>query len=114
MSLIKITNDLFDVAARLRTVNDGYRVYYNTEKARYEVRDEARRPNTLAFIVPYDELDCRTVEYAQYSQVANADRIFADVERSNAEVERQLDKQNLEKYMELYEQRRFYEGNRRC
>lgn len=80
-----ITNDLFDIAWRLRAVNDDYRVYYNTEKNRYEVHDFKK--NTLQFVVPYDELDARTVEYARYSRVENAERIFAEIERHNAKLE---------------------------
>ena len=82
--MILITNDLFDVAWRLRTVNDDYRVYYNVEKGRYEVH--SFKKNTLEFVVPYGELDARTVEYARYSRVENAERIFADIERHNAKL----------------------------
>ena len=80
--MILITNDLFDIAWRLRAVNDNYRVYYNVEKSRYEVRNS--KTNALEFVVPYDELDSRTVEYARYSRVENAERIFAEIERHNA------------------------------
>lgn len=111
--LIPITNDLFDIAARLRTVNDGYRVYYNVTLARFEVYDESRGVPTLAFISPYDELDCRTVDYAVYSRVENADRVFSDVERANAQAERNLGRQALNNTMEQYEKRRFYEGTGR-
>ncbi|MCH5151346.1 MAG: hypothetical protein J1F65_01655 [Clostridiales bacterium] len=83
--MILITNDLFDIAWRLRQVCDDYRVYYNVEKNRYEVHNSKK--NTLEFVVPYGELDARTVEYARYSRVENADRIFAEIERHNAKLQ---------------------------
>ena len=91
--MILITNDLFDIAWRLRAVNDDYRVYYNSEKSRYEVRD--CRTKTLQFVVTYDELDARTVEYSLYSRVENAECIFAEIERYNAKLYAQLGETGL-------------------
>ena len=85
--MILITNDLYDIACRLRSVNDDYRLYYNAKKGRYEVHSAKRQ--RLQFIVPYDELDARTVEYARYSRVENAKRIFEDIEKHNSKLEQQ-------------------------
>lgn len=79
--LIEITNDLFDISFRLRAINDDYRLYYNGQKRRYEVHSAKRQ--ALQFVVPYDELDARTVDYAMYSRVENADVLFRDIERNN-------------------------------
>ena len=87
MNLIEITNDLYDIAARLRSVNDGYRVYYNARLRRYEVHDKSQRGDTLAFVVPYAELDARTIDYALYTRRENADKVLADVEDSNAKAQ---------------------------
>ncbi len=111
-NLIPITNDLFDIAARLRTVNDGYRVYYNVARSRFEVYDESRVTPALAFVSPYGELDCRTVDYAVYSRVENADVVLSDMERNNAAVERNLGREALNN-LEQYQKRRFYEGTGR-
>ena len=87
MCLKLIENDLFDIASRLRSVNDSYILYYNTEKERYEVHDRVR--HCLQFVVPFDELDARTVEYARYSRVENAHKIFAEVEYHNKKLEKE-------------------------
>ena len=84
--MILITNDLFDIASRLRSVNDSYRLYYNTQKARYEVRNSDT--DALEFVVPYDELDARTVEYARYTSVQNANALLEEIERNNAKIEK--------------------------
>lgn len=77
--LIPITNDLFDIAARLRAVKSTYLVYYNAQKQRYEVYDH----DSFAFAVPYDELDSRTIDYARMTSVQNSDKIFEEIERNN-------------------------------
>ena len=91
--LIKITNDLFDVAARLKAVNEGYVVYYNKAKSRYEVYDG----DSFAFVVPYPELDCRTVDYARKTSRQNADKLFEEIERNNQALARQSAKDILNK-----------------
>ena len=95
MCLKLIENDLFDIATRLRSVNDSYIVYYNTEKQRYEVHDSVTR--CLEFVVPFDELDARTVEYARYSRVENAKRIFAEMEEHNKKLEKEQASKAIER-----------------
>ena len=109
MSLKLITDDLFDIAARLKSVKDSYVLYYNTEKGRFEVHDSVRR--CLEFVVPYDELDARTVEYARYSRVENAKKIFAEVEKHNKRLEKAQVAKAVERAAVAFEDgRRFYEG----
>ena len=79
--MIEIVNDLYDIAWRLRSINDSYRLYYNVKKHRYEVRNATT--DALEFVVPFNELDARTVEYARYTSVQNAKQVFEDIERNN-------------------------------
>ena len=85
--LIEIVNDLYDISARLRSVNGNYRLFYNTELKRYEVRNGGAS-GVLEFVVPFGELDARTVEYAMYSRVENADEIFGEIEKHNVSLEK--------------------------
>ena len=100
--LIEIKNDLFDISSRLKSVKDTYVLYFNPERKRFEVHDEAQRGGTLAFVSPYDELDCRTVDYALYTRVQNARRVFEDIERSNSLLLRQNAAKQTEKQLEKY------------
>ena len=101
MCLKLITDDLYDIAARLKSVKDSYTLYYNTERERYEVHDSVKR--SLEFVVPFDELDARTVEYARYSRVENAKSILAEVEAHNERVERERAKSAIERAAMAYE-----------
>ena len=108
--LLLITDDLYDIAARLKSVNENYAVYYNVEKQRYEVHDGQR--GTLEFLVPFDELDARTVEYARYSSVNNAKRLFEEVEEHNRRLEKDKATRAIERAAVAYEEgRRINEGS---
>ena len=99
MTLIRITNDLYDIVWRLKAINSNYAVYYNVDERRYEVHDEAKQ--TLEFVVPYNELDARTVQYANYSRVANAKAIFAEIDRHNEAIERQRHRQIVDETVSM-------------
>lgn len=60
-----ITDDLYFIASRLKEIDPSYFVVYNLLKSRYEVHSKEQRGNTLCFVVPYDRLDARTIEYAK-------------------------------------------------
>ena len=97
--LIEIHNDLFDIASRLASVNENYRLYYNKIAERYEVHNTAQHPNTLAFIVPYDELDARTVEYARFSCVQNIEMVLRDIEKNNESLDKEQVKRSVDTFM---------------
>lgn len=104
--LIAIKNDLFDIAARLTSVKSTYLVYYNAQKQRYEVYDG----DSFAFAVPYDELDCRTIYYARKTSVQNADKIFAEIDRNNDNVTKQIIQDVADKAMCKLNSRRKYDS----
>lgn len=79
--LIKITDDLFGIAERIKSIRQGYVIYYNLKQHRYEVYDNG----VFAFAVPYLNLDKRTLDYARYTSVGRADDIIAEMDKSNAE-----------------------------
>ena len=78
----KVTYDLFGIATRLLKIDPSYSVYYNNSKQRYEVHSNMG----LAFIVPYDCLDSRTIDYARKTLRQNADIIEQEIETHNAGV----------------------------
>ena len=70
--LIEVTRDLFDIATRLREIDERYHLFWSNRAMRYEVHS-SNRPSVLThqFTVPYDALDCRTLEYAQRTRIGN-------------------------------------------
>lgn len=97
MALIKITNDLFDIADRLAAVDERYILYYNTTKCRYEVHTE----RGFQFALPFDQLDARAVDYARYTRVERAKQLFEEVERYNARLASQAAKNITQQLTEV-------------
>jgi hypothetical protein len=86
--MIPIHDDLHQIAARLREVDDRYRVFRNEALGRFEVHTE-QQPNSksLACVVPYERLDERTVDYVRMTRIENFDANLDEITRNNAKVE---------------------------
>lgn len=85
--LIPIKNDLFDISKRLHEMDANYKLYYNRQQGRFEVHNNAQKGDSLAVIVPYDSLDARTVTLVRSTRVENAQRLFEEMEKANAQAE---------------------------
>lgn len=89
-NLTEVTNDLFDVSSRLKSVNPNYRVYHNPQTDKFEVHDVSKPlDSTLAFVVPYNELDARTIDFALFTRVENAQKVFREVDDHNRKLQRE-------------------------
>jgi hypothetical protein len=83
----RVEGDVHGIAKRLREVDEAYTVFWNNAVARFEVHTGADpSARTLAFIVPYEELDARAVEYAWRTRRENFDEIEREIELNNEEV----------------------------
>ena len=56
----RIYHDLFHIAERILQIDPAYEIYWHGEKERFEVFWHGK----LAFVVPFETLDVRTLVYA--------------------------------------------------
>ena len=71
---------------------------------RKQVVHNKRQKPTLCFVVPYDELDWRTVLLTRQTQVQNAERLFREMERHNQELEKEAQLKAISKAHRLLEE----------
>ena len=69
----KIYHDLFHIAERILQIDPFYEIFWNEQLNRFEVFWHGK----LAFVVPFDALDVRTLQYTQRTRRENADDIAA-------------------------------------
>ena len=74
-NLIKIDNDVFFIANRLKEIDCSYEIYYNLDFKCYEVHSNEQKKNTYCFRVPFDVLDERTIFYARKTRYENIEKI---------------------------------------
>ena len=86
--LFEIKDDLFDISARIKSVDEDYKIYFNGDTRRYELHNAKKYP-AFQLALPFPSLDKRAIDYALKSQVKNKERILAEIERHNRAVERE-------------------------
>jgi len=77
--LIRIDEDLFDIAKRLKEIDSRYILYRNAKSDRFEIHADG----ALQIAVPFKELDARTLELARSTRIENADKLVAELDEHN-------------------------------
>ena len=76
---MRIENDVYDIAARLKEIDERYQLYRNPELHRFEIHADG----ALQIAVPFDRLDARTLDLALETRKENADKLLSKLERDN-------------------------------
>lgn len=74
-----ITSDLYDIADRLREIDDRYEVMYDRVACRYTVYADG----APQFAAPFGGLDARTLELARKTRAERRDEILREIDESN-------------------------------
>ena len=89
---IKIESDVFEITKRIKEIDDGYFVMFDTKNNRYELHN-LYQDNTYCLTYPYADLDSRLIEMILYSNILNIDNIINDIDNNNKEIERNTENQ---------------------
>lgn len=92
MRLERIEHDLFDIASRLKEVDERYELFFNKSLNRYEIFANG----VLQIAVPFDRLDARTVEFARKTRLENLQKLLESIDRENALLDEMKRKQTIE------------------
>lgn len=84
--LIKIFNDVHDICFRLKQIDDGYFVVFNTKSQKFEVHNK-NQTHTFCLSVPHKTLDKRTVDLTMKTRRENFDKILKEIDESNKRLE---------------------------
>ncbi len=91
--LVKIEKDLFSICDRLKEIDERYEVFRNKISHRFEVYVG----KALQFVVPFQRLDARTLDFARKTRIERREQIVKEIDEQNAKIEMQKEKEILEK-----------------
>lgn len=86
--LCVIENDLFDIANRIKNIDKDYVIYRNMLSGKFELHNTRYTPS-LQVILPYDELDMRTIVYTVNTRVENIKKVAEEMEKENQRLEKE-------------------------
>lgn len=100
---IALTSDVFSICERLKEIDQSYHVIFNVERNKFEVHSNLQRGNSYCFTIPYNTLDDRTIEFARKTRVSRMDKIIEEIDYQNKMLERQMQRQAVERLKEVLE-----------
>lgn len=88
MALIQVFEDVFDISRRVKEINDGYFVVYNTKRERYEVHNKLQKGSTFC-ITCENGLNYSVITKLRKTRIENIDRIIREIDESNKATEQE-------------------------
>ena len=80
---IKILNDVYNIAKRIKDIDRDYYVVYDTSKNKFEIHNLGQRGSSYCLTLPYDELDERALKCVLKTQSVNVEEILNEIENDN-------------------------------
>ena len=84
---IKIESDVFDIAKRLKQINESYYILFDTSKQKFELHSNEQQ-NSYCFSYPFQNLDNRFLDMVYTTNIRYIDNIIEDIDKNNIEIER--------------------------
>lgn len=88
--LIEIQNDVYFILNRIREIDSGYKIFYNTAKKHFEIHNSKQKGGSYCLTVPFNVLDERTVMLVRKSRVENFDQLIKDIDKHNDSLNKKM------------------------
>lgn len=84
--LVKIENDAFNIAERIKKINPHYFVVYNTERHVFEVHNS--RQYSSSFCITCDlGLNYSVISKLRKTKIENLDKIMREIDENNEQID---------------------------
>lgn len=83
---IKIDSDVHDIVNRIKDIDEGYFIVFNTLKTKFELHN-SKQFKSYCLTIPYEHLDARVLSLIYMSSVANIDNILEEIDKNNIDIE---------------------------
>lgn len=85
---IKIFSDVHDVVERIKDIDEGYFIVFDTIKNSYELHN-SNQPISYCLTIPYSNIDSRVIDLIYSTNIQYIDNIIEDVDKNNENIEKQ-------------------------
>ena len=100
MTKVMITNDVFDIANRIKEIDNDYFVMYDKKLCRFEIHNKRQKPDTLCLVLPYDTLDCRAIDKVLSTRVEYVAKQLEQMDEYNQKLQASQAKQMVQKRLQ--------------
>lgn len=83
MELVKVLDDLYHIARRLKDIDERYELCFNRKLKRFEVYANG----AMQVALPFDRLDVRALDYVRKTRLENLNVVLEEIEKNNARID---------------------------
>ena len=80
---IRIFKDVYNISKRIKYIDRGYYVVYDTSKNKFEIHNSNQFGSSYCLTLPYETLDERTLKYVRKTSSSNIEEILLKIENDN-------------------------------
>lgn len=80
---IRVTHDIFDISQRVKDIDDGYFVLYNSTSKNFEVHNSKQKDS---FCISCKRLNVEVLNKLHKTKTINLNRIFSEIEENNQKI----------------------------
>lgn len=95
----KIESDCLDITRRLKQIDKDYFVVRNCNNGTFELHNNAQAGDSYCLTFPFDTLDERAIDFARKTSVQNSEELFKEMEKENAQLQKQAVKDILNGFL---------------
>lgn len=104
MRLLRIESDCLGIVDRIKSIDKDYFVMFDLDSGKFQLHNHSQGKKTYCLTFPFDCLDERAYLHTLKTRVQNSDKIFEEIDRQNALLEKKHYKQIFNAFKEnLYD-----------
>ena len=81
---IKIESDVYNISKRIKNIDKGYYVVFNTSTNKFEIHNEHQAGSSYCLTLPFTQLDERTINFIEETKSENIEKILSKIENENS------------------------------
>lgn len=94
---IPVISHAMDIPVRLKALNGAFFVMFNVRTRKYEVHCADQPFETLACVLPFDQLDARAIRYVREHSAQRLEDVAREIEEYNEKLVRRAETEMLDK-----------------
>jgi len=93
---VPVVSHAMDIPRRLKEMDEGYFVMFNVRLQKFEVWHRDTGDGVLECVLPYEELDERTVRHVREHRMERMEALIREIEEHNRRLEERAQREWLE------------------
>ena len=81
--LIKLNSDVYNISKRVKYIDKGYYVLFNTSTKKFEIHNNNQVGSSYCLSLPFNQLDERTLTFINKTKSNNIEKILKEIENDN-------------------------------